>query len=808
MSPGHRLLAFLASFACAAIAANVTATLSSSGIAQMFDGIGALSAGASSRLLWDYAEPQRTQILDYLFKPQFGAALSILKVEIGGGVQSTDGTEFTHRHDRSTPADCSGLQYEGWLIQEAKARNPSILTYGLSWGVPGWVGNNSYYSEENIGYQTSWVACVKKQTTYQVDFLGLWNEKPQPPDATYVLSLKAALSDAGFESTRVIVMDGGWDTAEFSLAKSNASFASSVYGAGLHYPCNQPHPETAEVGWALWASEDYSRDPNWDDGGTYWGKALSQNFVLMNATATISWSLIWSAYTNLVCNGAGLMRAHTPWSGNYEASAPIWLSAHTTQFAVPGWRYLSVESTGSGLITSASGKPAGTWVALVPPSGSVGLTVVIETLVNDACLARSYEPVTVNFRVSSGAPLPAPGTTLFVWRSRRDALFVQDADIQIAADGTFSLSLLPDEMVTASTTAGASHGNFSTPIPESAPWPLPFSEGFDELADGQLARFFSDQGGEWAARAGEYVQLGFGDPGANGWGADWPPTTQFGDESWADYSVSVAMRFNISGPYPDSSSQTGSPNGPLFLADCDSSDVAQSFVTGPAANYLQNVANGGCIDVNGCGTLVDSYSCVVGPPGNGCGGPTCDGSLQTCNEMWSYDEATGHVSSFMGNVLTAFVNGSLYSLPLTAGAQQSWDFNKTSGQISPRGSTKCISSQPRQSFIRLCGRTASFSGFGGVMESYCIEIRHTGAYALLAYVNTANPDTLASGTLSDFDPTTKHVLSLTFAGPLISAAVDNVSLASVEDTRNEVGNVLVGGGWHSIAFDDVLVTSS
>ena len=32
---------------------------------------------------------------------------------------------------------------------------------------------------------------------------------------------------------------------------------------------------------------------------------------------------------------------------------------------------------------------------------------------------------------------------------------------------------------------------------------------------------------------GAYVQMGWGDPGSNGWGADWTPTTQFGDESWA-----------------------------------------------------------------------------------------------------------------------------------------------------------------------------------------------------------------------------------------------------------------------------------
>lgn len=79
-----------------ATAVNVTSILSASGIAHEFDGIGALSAGASSRLLWDYEEPQRSEILDYLFKPQFGASLSILKVEIGGDVQSTDGSEHSH----------------------------------------------------------------------------------------------------------------------------------------------------------------------------------------------------------------------------------------------------------------------------------------------------------------------------------------------------------------------------------------------------------------------------------------------------------------------------------------------------------------------------------------------------------------------------------------------------------------------------------------------------------------------------------------------------------------------------------------
>ena len=65
---------------------------------HIFDGIGAVSAGASSRLLIDYPEPQRSQILDYLFKPNYGAALQHLKVEIGADVNSTDGSEPSCAH--------------------------------------------------------------------------------------------------------------------------------------------------------------------------------------------------------------------------------------------------------------------------------------------------------------------------------------------------------------------------------------------------------------------------------------------------------------------------------------------------------------------------------------------------------------------------------------------------------------------------------------------------------------------------------------------------------------------------------------
>ena len=52
----------------------------------------------NSRLLTDYPAAQQQQILDYLFKPDYGADLQILKVEIGGDTNSTDGSESSIEH--------------------------------------------------------------------------------------------------------------------------------------------------------------------------------------------------------------------------------------------------------------------------------------------------------------------------------------------------------------------------------------------------------------------------------------------------------------------------------------------------------------------------------------------------------------------------------------------------------------------------------------------------------------------------------------------------------------------------------------
>ena len=56
-------------------------------------------------------------------------------------------------------------------------------------------------------------------------------------------------------------------------------------------------------------------------------------------TTTISWNLIAGYYHGLPWYGTGIMTAAEPWSGSFDTSnvGLIWGSAHTTQFAQPGW---------------------------------------------------------------------------------------------------------------------------------------------------------------------------------------------------------------------------------------------------------------------------------------------------------------------------------------------------------------------------------------------------------------------------------------------------------------------------------------
>ena len=162
-------------------------TINGSSGGRVFDGVGAISGGGgNSRLLIDYPEPQRGQILDYLFSPGYGAALQILKVEIGGDTNSTSGSEPSHAHFRGD-LNCD-RGYEWWIMEQAKARNPAIKLAALAWGAPGWLGNGTFISTDTINYLIDWLGCAR-QHNLTIDYLSA-SQNERKYDANWTINLR------------------------------------------------------------------------------------------------------------------------------------------------------------------------------------------------------------------------------------------------------------------------------------------------------------------------------------------------------------------------------------------------------------------------------------------------------------------------------------------------------------------------------------------------------------------------------------------------------------------------------------------
>ena len=362
------------------------------------------------------------------------------------------------------------------------------------------------------------------------------NEKPWG-STEYITELRAAFDTAGFHDTKLIALDGALDGAFVQTLDSTPALAKALSGVGLHYPCNHASPSATIDAMKYWASEDMSTPADWRGSGC-WGRILNSNFVRMNMTATISWSLLWSVYPNLDCFGNGLMYAYSPWSGSYTVNAAIWTSAHTTQFIEPGWLYLSVPSGGSGSLAQG-----GTYVTLREPvnSGDAHWSLVLETLEGDCmynagCLGKaSVETQSLTFQIGEGLRRPS---TLSVWQTNQTHQFVQLADALVDAQGQFTITIAPDTHVTVTTTTGQRKGSAAALSPPAdAPFPLPYSDDFSFASEGGLPRYLSDQGGAFEVHNGVLRQVVTALPIT--WSATPPPTTIAGDANWTSVLVSV-----------------------------------------------------------------------------------------------------------------------------------------------------------------------------------------------------------------------------------------------------------------------------
>lgn len=491
---------------------------------RTFEGLGAVSAGASSRLLIDYPEPQRSEILDYLFKPNFGASLQHLKVEIGGDVNSTDGTEPSHMRSRDDENYERG--YEWWLMKEAKKRNPDIIFDCLAWGAPGWIGGGNFYSQDMADYVVKFIKGAKRVHDIDITYTGVWNEMPWNKE--WVTLLRRTLDSNGLKNVTIVAADqydgSKWEAAK--MAQEDPEFDRALGVVGVHYP-EGSSPEYAQTsGKRLWSSEDGSKPGDWRSAIRI-ARLYNRNYVGGRMTKTLVWSPIASFYDNLPYARTGHMLANEPWSGHYVVEPAIWITAHTTQFAKPGWK--TIDSACRMI-------DGGSVVCMKSPDGK-DLSVMVETI-------DARQPQTLVIRPEGMTLIP-----LDVWSTHEQQQFAKLQPLT-PKDGVYTINVEPGSLYTLTTTRGQVKG--ATNPPASQPFPFPYKENFESTAVGKTPRYFSDSSGayEVAARGdgnGKALRQVMPALGIRWMHPNPLPQTLIGSRWWRDYQVSTSVLVETSG---------------------------------------------------------------------------------------------------------------------------------------------------------------------------------------------------------------------------------------------------------------------
>jgi hypothetical protein len=525
-----------------------------------FQGIGAISGGGgNSRLLIDYPPRARAQILDYLFLPHFGASLQMLKLEIGGGGFSSDGSEPSVEAVRGR-LDC-GVGYEFWLARQALARNPAIKLYGLQWSAPAWVRdrNGGLWSRADVGYVLDWLRCAR-ENGLTVSYIGGWNEhfRGTPVQRAWFVNLRAALDAAGFTRTQIVAADQtpqmrwrgrmgyspllAWRTVAADMV-TDPSFGQAVSILGVHDTCGLPttgyrcmmaaeaRTVAARMSKSLWETELGATPATGTNamlpgpGGL--ARALNEAYDQDGITGILVWPLIDAIPPDLPHENRGLVWADRPWDGYYYVTPLTWVIAQTTQFTAPGWRY----------VAGANGRlPAGGSYDTFRAPGRSAWSMVAQT--STATTAQQ-----VMIRITGGLP----ARVVHVWSTnlRGPGQFIRRGDIT-PRHGVFVARLQPGYVYTLTTTTGQSRADgHPAPVPAAGPMPVRYTATPDGAG---LANMLAPVEGSFGYVHGVLTQTTAGKPVEWQYPGPSPaPYAIVGWKTWRDYTVSARVILPASG---------------------------------------------------------------------------------------------------------------------------------------------------------------------------------------------------------------------------------------------------------------------
>ncbi|MFA9464578.1 MAG: bacterial Ig-like domain-containing protein [Velocimicrobium sp.] len=354
-------------------------------VVNKFQGFGAVSCNNTSNLLIDYKEEHPDQywkMMNQLFNTDTGAGISHVKVELGGDVNSSSGTEPATM--RSAGETANVLRGAGWhFAADAKSINPNITVEALRWGEPAWTKAGGY--EARYKWYKETIDAVYDEYGMKLDYLSPGQNENNAASVSSVADNLAwikycaqqlnAETDGRYDysSIKIVATDSHSGCDAIATAMLNDSELMDLIDViGDHYNVNGSANLTRlneEYGKEVWysegiapminAKERLSEQPEYGGvGGTVSMADLATRYICAYSYAGTAYPTkmtrfefqpaIAGFYQGSAYSPKQLIGAFYPWSGYYEADGGLQMVQHFTMFSEIGWNYIEGACYGDG----------------------------------------------------------------------------------------------------------------------------------------------------------------------------------------------------------------------------------------------------------------------------------------------------------------------------------------------------------------------------------------------------------------------------------------------------------------------------
>lgn len=547
----------------------------------VYRGLGVVTGNNSSRLLMDYKTQNPDaywEIMNLLFKPDYGAGLTHIKIEFGTDVNSSSGTEPSIMRSADEQADVT--RGAGFMFAaDALSINPDITVDLLRWGEPKWV-TDAFNESQEKGFEARYkwykAAIDGAYDKYGMKFTHVSADMNEADtvDTEWIIYFADRLNNETDErydygEIKIVASDeiGSWKIADEMM--TNETLRDSVDILAEHYntwASDKAKMLNKSYGKEIWYTEGVASTNiaklavtssgsgiNGTNGALDVCNRIINGYYNGKMTMYEYQPAVAAYYSGAKYFPKSLLNAQTPWSGYYEADSGIWTSAHFTHFIKNGWRYIDSACYGDGKENHSISETTNNYMTVMDTeTGDYSLVIC-----NDSDEQRNY-----TFTLDNMDKADAPIT---VWETRGpdegqafDANYFQNIGTYLPAetDGkyAYSIEVKPYSIVTVTTldkTADVSVYNCGY---EDIPLDISYTDDFNYADDflserGNAPLYTTDYGGAFEVAEVDRNKVLMQMINVDNKPTDWRfrgtpnPITSLGDDRWSNYSAEIDFKF-------------------------------------------------------------------------------------------------------------------------------------------------------------------------------------------------------------------------------------------------------------------------